>query len=170
MISEAIIDEQNRGAVHDEGRIPPRFVAPIQVTSDRGNRRTQPQRELLHCGISMPFLRGIMNEKRDEIKGYRRTIMLLVRKGYVGLADGRYILPAESGNDYDVVAEDGISGRAFVEEDAGYGFCGRYAHVEGGTFYPDEVYPRDGELFVNGMHKSDPVLRSSSDRNYTFPL
>ena len=30
-------------------------------------------------------------------------------------------------------------------------FCGSYAHEEGDNFYPDEVYMRDGDLFVKWM-------------------
>jgi len=30
-------------------------------------------------------------------------------------------------------------------------FCGKYAHEEGDIFYPDEVYMRDGDLFVKWM-------------------
>lgn len=30
-------------------------------------------------------------------------------------------------------------------------FCGKYAHEEGDTFYPDEVYLRDGDLYVKWM-------------------
>ena len=30
-------------------------------------------------------------------------------------------------------------------------FCGRYAHEDGDNFYPDEVFLRDGELFVKWM-------------------
>lgn len=30
-------------------------------------------------------------------------------------------------------------------------FCGKYAHEEGNTFYPEEVYLRDGELYVKWM-------------------
>ena len=30
-------------------------------------------------------------------------------------------------------------------------FCGSYAHEEGDNFYPDEVYMRDGDMFVKWM-------------------
>ena len=30
-------------------------------------------------------------------------------------------------------------------------FCGKYAHEEGDTFYPDEVYLQDGDLYVKWM-------------------
>ena len=30
-------------------------------------------------------------------------------------------------------------------------FCGKYAHEEGDTFYPDEVYLRDENLYVKWM-------------------
>ena len=30
-------------------------------------------------------------------------------------------------------------------------FCGKYAHEEGDTFYPDEIYMRDGNLYVKWM-------------------
>ena len=32
-------------------------------------------------------------------------------------------------------------------------YCGKFAHEEGDTFYPEEVYLRDGDLYVKWMRE-----------------
>ena len=38
-------------------------------------------------------------------------------------------------------------------------FCGKYAHEEGDTFYPDEVFLRDGDLYVKWMRNGGRGFR-----------
>ena len=56
------------------------LVHRFRVTSDSGNRRMQPRRELLRCGIFAPFSGADAIQERSHIKSYvqgEKPIMII---------------------------------------------------------------------------------------------